>query len=241
MRENKEPMEENNIPESRRQEIIGILRDKTALIQQVFDNTSQTFGRLKEMLQEYAVESNEQLEEMGADTKKVRMDYRDRGTYEAALQIGGDILIFSMHTNVFLFERENIIWQNSYVKKDPFNCYCGVIHIYNFLADSFKYNRSSDEGYLVARIFINRERQYLVEGKRQVSYRHNNFGQGEITDQALTEIIENAMAYTLEFDLLVPPYDTIKLVTVDQLNTKMENSKLQTGKRLGYQFCSDDV
>ena len=29
--------------------------------------------------------------------------------------------------------------------------------------------------------------------------------------------------------------------TVDQLNTKIENSKMQTGKRLGYKFCSDDI
>ncbi len=81
----------------------------------------------------------------------------------------------------------------------------------------------------------------MVEGKRQVTYRHDNFGQGAITPDALTEIIENTMAYTLDFDLLVPPYDTVKLVTVDQMNTKIENSKLQTGKRMGYQFRSDDV
>ena len=31
------------------------------------------------------------------------------------------------------------------------------------------------------------------------------------------------------------------VVTVDQLNTKIENSKMQTGKRLGYKFNSDDI
>ena len=208
-------------------------------MQHIFDNTQQVFGQLKEILQEYAVEVNEQLE--GTTDKRVKMEYRDRGKVEAQLQMAGDILIFSMHTNVFQFERENIIWQNSYVKQDKQNAYCGIINIYNFLSDSFKYNRSADEGYLVARIFINRDFQYMVEGKRQVTFRHDRFGQGAITPEALTEIIENTMAYTLDFDLLVPPYDTIKLVTVDQMNTKIENSKLQTGKRLGYQFRSDDV
>ena len=38
-----------------------------------------------------------------------------------------------------------------------------------------------------------------------------------------------------------PRYDTVKVVTVDQLNTKIENSKMQTGKRLGYKFNSDDI
>ena len=54
-------------------------------------------------------------------------------------------------------------------------------------------------------------------------------------------IIETAMDYAVDFDLLVPPYDTVKVVTVDQLNTKIENSKMQTGKRLGYKFNSDDI
>ena len=225
--------------DSKREQIIETLRTKSALLQHIFDNTQQVFGQLKEILQEYAVEVNEQLE--GTTDKRVKMEYRDRGKFEAQLQMAGDILIFSMHTNVFQFERENIIWQNSYVKQDKQNAYCGIINIYNFLSDSFKYNRSADEGYLVARIFINRDFQYMVEGKRQVTFRHDRFGQGAITPEALTEIIENTMAYTLDFDLLVPPYDTIKLVTVDQMNTKIENSKLQTGKRLGYQFRSDDV
>lgn len=231
-------MEDSNTT-GKREQIVETLKTKSALLQRIFDNTHQIFGQLKEILQEYAVEVNEQLE--GATDKRIKMEYRDRGKFEAQLQLAGDILIFSMHTNVFQFERENIIWQNSYVKQDKQNAYCGVINIYNFLSDSFKYNRSADEGYLVGRIFINRDFQYMVEGKRQVTYRHDNFGQGAMTPAALTEIIENTMAYTLDFDLLVPPYDAVKLVTVDQMNTKIENSKLQTGKRLGYQFRSDDV
>ncbi|WP_304707838.1 hypothetical protein [uncultured Rikenella sp.] len=234
-------MEENQTakPAGKREQIVKTLKTKSVLLQQIFDNTQQVFGQLKEILQEYAVEVNEQLE--GASDRRIKLEYRDRGKFEAQLQLAGDILIFSMHTNVFQFERENIIWQNSYVKQDKQNAYCGVINIYNFLSDSFRYNRSADEGYLVARIFINRDFQYMVEGKRQVTYRHDNFGQGAITPDALTEIIESTMAYTLDFDLLVPPYDTVKLVTVDQMNTKIENSKLQTGKRMGYQFRSDDV
>ena len=42
----------------------------------------------------------------------------------------------------------------SYVKEDKNRSYCGVIHLYNFLADSFKYNRLNDVGYLIGRVFI---------------------------------------------------------------------------------------
>lgn len=226
------------IDSSKRGEIIETLRNKSILKQKVFDNTYSVLMSLKEILEEYAVEANEVLE--GSD-RRIKLEYRDRGKFEAQLQLAGDILIFSMHTNVFQFERDNIIWKNSYVTQNKDNAYCGVIHIYNFLSDSFRYNRSSDEGYLIGRIFINREMQYLVEGKRQVSFRHNNFGQGVINTQALIEIVESAIGYTLDFDLLVPPFDTIKIASVEQMNTKIENSRLQTGKRLGYQYNSDDI
>lgn len=83
--------------------------------------------------------------------------------------------------------------------------------------------------------------QYFVEGKRQISMRHNNFGTQRIDRDALLNIVETAIDYTIDFDLLVPPYDAVKIVSVDQLNTKIENSKIQTGKRLGYKFCSDDI
>lgn len=226
------------LPASRRTEIVDTLKQRASLKQLVHDNTYNVLMQLKEILQEYAVEANDILE--GAD-RRIKLEYRDRGKHEAQLQLAGDILIFSMHTNVFQFERDNIIWKNSYVQKEKDNAYCGVINIYNFLTDSFKFNRINDEGYLIGRIFINREMQYLVEGKRQISFRHNNFGNGAITTDALTEIIESAIGYTLEFDLLVPPFDTIKIASVEQMNTKIENSRHQTGKRLGYQYNSDDV
>lgn len=226
-------------PGSIRGSLIEKLSQKASLSQKVFDNTFSVFGRLKEVLHEMSSEIDDALEEEGKD--EVKIEYRDRGKFEAQLQIAEDILIFSMHSNVFEFNREHIIWQNSYVRDHKENSYCGIINIYNFLADSFKYNRNGDEGYLVGRIFINHENQYFVEGKRQVSLRHNSFGTRRIDREAIMDIVEAAIDYVLDFDLLVPPYDTVKVVTVDQLNTKIENSKMQTGKRMGYKFNSDDI
>ena len=50
-----------------------------------------------------------------------------------------------------------------------------------------------------------------------------------------------AINYAINFDLLTPPYEENKRVTVDQFNTKMDNSKFVTGKRLGYEFNVDDI
>ena len=221
-----------------REGIIRMLTQKSALKQQIFDNTNNIFQELKDLLQELSAEINEAIDECD---KRIKVEYVDRGKFEAQIQVAGDVLIFSMHTNIFEFNREHIIWQNSYVQKDKDNSYCGIINIYNFLADSFKYKRSSDESYLIGRIFINRENQYFVEGKRQISMKHNSFGSKTIDRESLMNIIETAVSYALEFDLLVPPYDLVKIVSVDQMNTKIENSKLQTGKRLGYKFNSNDI
>ena len=218
--------------------ILSKISGKSALNQQVFDNTFSVFNALKETLHEMSSELDDRLEEMGHE---VKIEYRDRGKFEAQLQVADDILIFSMHSNVFEFNREHIIWQNSYVRDNKANSYCGMINIYNFLSDSFKFNRNADEGYLIGRIFINRERRYFVEGKQQTSMRAMNFGKAEIDREALIAILEPAIWFALNFDLLMPPYEENKRVTVDQFNTKMDNSKFVTGKRLGYDFEVEDI
>ncbi len=85
-----------------RAEILETLIRKSNLKQQVFDNTFAAFGQLKECLLEMASEFDDELE--GKLDKRVRIEYRDRGKYEAQIQIAGEMLIFMMHTNVFDFD-----------------------------------------------------------------------------------------------------------------------------------------
>ena len=218
--------------------IVETLVQKSAVKMAVYDHTFETFNLLKEILHELVNDLNPYLRELD---RRVRLEYRDRGKFEAEVRLAGDVLLFSMHTNVFEFDRDHSIWHLSYVEKDKLNSYCGVINMYNFLSDSFKYNRAEDLGYLIGRLFINRDLQYFVEGKRQTDYLCGTFGTQQITKEALINIIQTAMQYTPDFDLLVPPYDIVKIATVSQMNTKVENSKLQTGKRLGFRFNSDDI
>ena len=222
-----------------REKILATIVTKSTLKQHVFDNTFSTFNLLKEVLIEIASEMDDELDDKL--DKRVRIEYRDRGKFEAQLQIASDLLIFQMHTDVFEFDSNHIIWQNEYVQADRCNSHCGVINIYNFLSDSFKFNRNADEGYLIGRIFINREKRFFVEGKRQTSMRPMAFGSAEITRETLVKIIETAVYYAINFDLLMPPYEDNKRVTVDQFNTKMDNSKFTTGKRIGYEFNVDDI
>lgn len=222
-----------------REKILSTIIEKSMLKQRVFDNTFGVFNLLKETLFEMASEMEDALE--GKVDRRVRLEYRDRGKHEAQLQIASDILIFKMHTDIFQFDSSHIIWQNQYAQQEKTNCYCGMIDIYDFLSDSFKDKRNADEGYLIGRIFINRERMFFVEGKRQTSMRAINFGQKEIDREQLIHILEKAIYYAVNFDLLTPPYEQCKRVTVDQFNTKFDSSTFVTGKRLNYEFNVDDI
>ena len=222
-----------------REKILSTIIEKSTLKQRVYDNTFNVFGLLKDTLFEMASEMDDALD--GKLDKRVRIEYRDRGKFEAQLQIASDLLIFRMHTDVFEFDSSHQIWNNPYVSKSKSNSYCGIIDIYDFLSDSFKFNRSADEGYLIGRIFINHERMFFVEGKRQTSMRVTEFGSEEISRESLIAILETAINYAVDFDLLTPPYEQNKRVTLEMFNTKFDNSKFIVGKRLDYDFNIDDI
>jgi hypothetical protein len=222
----------------KKQAIIGTLKEKSVLKQKVFDNTLESFCMVKDILKNLAKEVNSSI---GGLDSRIRLEYTDRSNFDAQLKVAGDILLFSMHSNIFQFDREHPAWKTTYIQKNKYNAYSGIINIYNFLADSFKYSRMDDFGYLIARIFINHENQYFVEGKRQMGMLFTNYGSEAINKQSIQIIISTAIQYSLEFDLLVPPYDTVKIATVGQAEAKIQHSRVITGKRLGFQFNSDDV
>jgi hypothetical protein len=218
--------------------IIGTLKEKSLLKQKVFDNTIEWFAVIKDILKTISRDINTSL---GGLDGRIKLEYTDRSNFDAQLKVAGDILLFSMHSNIFQFDREHPAWRTPYIQKNKFNAYSGIINIYNFLFDSFRYSRLDDLGYLIARIFINHENQYFVEGKRQMGMLFSNYGNEAISRTSLQLIISTAIQYSLEFDLLVPPYDTVKIATVGQAEAKIQHSRVITGKRLGFQFNSDDV
>ena len=203
---------------------------------EVYDNTQESFNDLKAI----AKETIEALKKkVTKSDKRIPFSYNDKGEFEAELKFGGDMLVITMHTNVFEFPREHDIMNLSYIRQDITRSYCGIINMYNFLADSYKYNRVNDVGYLVARIFVNREYHYFVEGKRQIGLMYNNFAKSKIDRCALKKILETAVSYCVDFDLLTPVYDSIKVVSVSEMLENSLNLNLRTGKRLGFRFQVD--
>lgn len=223
------------IPDDKK-DLYQFIVDKGCLKQKVYENTYQTFQLMKRVLDKMIKKY---------ELKKVRSEYHipfeyiDKGEYEIELRVAGDVLIFMMHTNVFEFPRDHFLQNTSYVKEDKSRSYCGIIHVYNFLRDSFKFNRFNDVGYLIGRIFLNRDNHFYIDGKKELRLLPNNFVDTIIDEDNLERIIESALWYTIGFDLLTPPYDSVKEVTVGDFISTADRISMKTGKRLGFKFQAD--
>ena len=223
---------------STKDKIFEQLTTKTVLKQSVFDTTLEAFKELKEVLKEFPDLFNAKLAEKD---ERLLLQYEDVGNFVAKLKVAGDVLVFFMHTNAFMFDRDHKVWEQPYAREDASRGYTGVINIYNFLYDSFRYSRADDLGYMVARVFVNGERSFFVEGKRQRTMGVGGFGKSKIDPENWRKIVETAILYSLEFDLLVPPYENMNILTMAQLDDEIMQSRMRTGKRLGFVFNSDDV
>lgn len=209
---------------------------KATLKQRVYQHTYDTFTKFKSVIKELVKDYQDTII---TGTRNIPFEYKNRGEFEVELKFAGDILVFMMHTNVFEFPRQHEVMNLPYIKEDTERSYCGVINIYNFLSDSFKYKRVNDIGYLIGRVFINKDMHYFIEGKREIGFLFKSFDKAVMNDQAARSIITSSIKYTLNFDLLTPPYDEVKLLSVHEIQTTLDNMKIKTGKRLGFKFQAD--
>jgi len=217
-------------------DLFDIVLKKAILKQDVYAKTLDGFKLFREALFDI---SNEFKSKLPQGENRISFEFRDKGIFEAEMKFAGDILIFMMHTNIFEFSRNHEIMRDPYIKEDINRSYCGVLNIYNFLADSFKYNRENDIGYLIGRIFINIDNHYYIEGKKELGLIYNNIATNVLTPEVVRGIVEKAILYTSNFDLLTPPYDEVKEVTVYDMQSNIDNMRLKTGKRLGFKFQAD--
>jgi len=213
--------------------ILKLLENKASVKQQIFKTTSSVFNQFKVVLQEICLDMQSDFSKID---QNVEISYSDRGDFEAQLKFSGDVLVLSMHSNVFSFPPEHEINKLKYVQEDTSRKYCGIIHIHNFLADSLKYNRSSDIGYLIGRIFINKEEHFFVDGQSQLGFLFNSFWKGKLKKEQIRKILELAIIYCMDFDLLTPPFESVRQISLEEKQYMGSNSGYPTGKHMGYKF-----
>lgn len=216
------------------EKIVSLLKEKACTKQKIYRITKNIFANFQDVLQEKAKILNNEVQD-----KDVEVSYEESGDFDAKLKFSGDTLLFHMHSNIFDFDSSHQIHKTSYVKEDKMRSFCGVINIYNFLSDSLKYNRLNDAGFLIARIFINKDNHFFVEGDKQLGFLFNDFVNQQIDEVKICKIIDTAMIYALNFDLQTPNFNDVKVVSLHQILDINNNHKITTSKRLGFKFSSE--
>ena len=216
---------------TQKEHILKLLKEKSVMKQDVFRNTIASFELLKKCVDEITKELNAETQ---AIDKRIVVSTLETTSYSTQLKVAGDMLEFFMHTNVFEFEKTHAMFRTGYVKQNEYNSYCGIINVYNFLADSFKFNRLNDLGYLVCRIFINREMKFFIEAKGPIGVKYSSFSSEPLNKEQLHEIINDLIIYAITFDLFTPPIEQVREVSVNEIQEKVSSINLRTGKRLGY-------
>jgi hypothetical protein len=215
--------------------IQDLLEKKAALKQDIFQDTKLQFEKFKQFLLEEIGEMRHAITD-----DRVRLHVEHKGEFQIQVYIGSDVLVFQMHTNIFRLPDEHPLWKTEYMKEDKERGYFGIINIYNFLAESYLKSRLNDVGYLIGRIFINKDEHYMVEGKGQLGFLFRDLTQSKLNETIMKHIIHVAFVYALEFDLLTPPYDIVSKASVIQMMEQNTREQMSTGKRLGFKFEAED-
>lgn len=224
-----------SMSDEKHKEIIDLLTTKAALKQDIADYSEEVMALFKETMSDELSQLEGQIKD-----NRVRMRMEEKGGHEFRVYIGSDVLVFQLHRNVFRLPEENPMWKSPYLTEDESNGYFGIINIYNFLAESFEQNRSNDPGYLIGRVFLNKDQHFMVEGKGQLGFLFRELPTSKINVEIIRGILQTSMAFAIEFDLVTPPYDMVQEVSVMQIQMISSNLSVATGKRLGFKFSSEN-
>ena len=217
-------------------EIINILKTKSKNKQLVYSNTKTFFENLKEKL----IQTEKYLtDKVTSSNKEIEIKYLSSGNFEAMLQLSGETLLFNMHSNVFDLPKNHAFKNSDYLKNDVERSFCGMINIYNFLSDSFRYKRLNDEVYLIGRIFINKDNNFFVDGEKPIGFLFRDFHNQNVTSDLIEKILSTCILYCLNDDLIVPDFNDYKIINIHHIMQMSNNQKLKTAKKLGYRLSDE--
>lgn len=166
--------------------------------------------------------------------QQVTIEFTDVSQHEFQVKLAGDLLIFVLHTNVVTFDPGHFIMKEAYTNENELNRYFGQINIYNFMSDSLKFNRVNDPGYLIARLMINHENRFFVEGEGPFTQLFNHISEVPISQEYIQLLIKLALTIAIENDLMAPAYQDVKFITLYQ---KLEHTpELGGGQKIGFKM-----
>ena len=212
-------------------QIQQLLESKSSAKQVTYKNLLSSFDLLAKESKRIITELRKRVK---AGDEDVKVDFKSVNEHEFQVKLAGDLLVFVLHTNVVTFANEHPLMNSDYIKEKEINRYFGQIMIYNFMSDSIKYNRMNDPGYLLARILINHESRFLLEGEGQLGFLYSTISQVQISELDLNSIVKLSLKIAIENDLMAPPFPDVRFITVYQKNEKTQ--ELGAGQKIGFKM-----
>lgn len=213
------------------QSIADILLTKSSVKQQAYRNICEVFTQLQE-------EAKSLIDTLSAKTserdKDIKLEVEVISDQEFHVKVAGDLLVFVLHTNIITLSDEYEFVKSDYVQEQPLRKYLGQINVYNFMSDSFEFNRPNDPGYLLARILLNYENHFIVEGDRQIGFMFKSAGYKPLEKSDLNILISLIIAQAAENDLVAPPFPQIRNITLGEKMQKTQS--LGGGNKIGFQM-----
>ena len=222
-------------PADRLGQIFDGLKQKSTAKQAIYRNTLAAFDCLRLVSQELVVELTRKLTPLDSS---VLIEYRSVNDLEFHIRFSGDLLVFVMHSNIVTFPDTYGPMPSAYVADDFRRRFFGHIMAYNFMADSIKYQRLNDPGYLVGRLLVNIDNHYYLEGVQQLELPNNDMADNLISPETMRLYVESAMIAAVNNDLIAPLLPEIQKISVKQ---KMENQQVSRGSKVGFSFSNEQV
>lgn len=204
------------------------LHDKAELKQKIYKKLQEFYAVLKE---ESIATANSLFAAVKDCQPKVQVSYEDNPPFEFRITAGGDALVAVMQSNIISLQEGHHLLKHKYFDtKQP---YLGQILLYNFMEDTFRFNRMNDPGYLIGRLFLNVEGQLFLEGDRQLHYAFPENQKVYATRETARLILWKALSATIDNDLMAPDYQAIQLITYEmKQNFTLTESR---GRKIGFQ------
>lgn len=214
--------------------IKNMLESKSTAKQTTFRHTCHAFNVLSAEAKRIVDELRKRARPGDPD---VTVEYNVISQHEFDVKLAGDMLIFVMNTNIVTFDDTHPIMKEDYIRQRDVNRYFGQIMVYNFMADSMKYNRINDPGYLLARLMINHENRFFIEGDKELA-EYNKISETAITDADLKMLVNTALRMAIENDLVAPAFTQVKSITLNQ--KKDHTLELGGAHKIGFRMSYEN-
>jgi len=197
-----------------------------------------TYKKLLAAFESLAKESKRVIAELKkkvhSSDADVTLEYTRVNDHEFQVKLAGDLIIFVLHTNIVTFDDTHDVMKDPYIRSADINRYFGQIMIYNFMSDSLQFHRINDPGYLLARLLINHDGRYIIEGEGKLGVVFSHISDAPITEGDLNILVKLALTLAIENDLMAPPYPQVKFITLHQKIEKTQ--ELGAGQKIGFRM-----